>query len=90
MPNFYRTLGEDCFDKGTEDITDLLRILMSKEKGKAFILVEKENLLNDVFYAPLLVKLIAFPSASDELKEELQTIAKEKDIIYEEVMIREN
>ena len=29
MPNFYRTLGEDCFDKGTEDITDLLRILKS-------------------------------------------------------------
>ena len=90
MPNFYRTLGEECFDKGTEDITDLLRILMQKEKGKAFILVEKENLINDVFYAPLLVKLIAFPSASEELKEELQTIAKEKDIIYEEVIERGN
>ena len=85
MPNFYRTIGEESVEKGSEDITDLIKILMSKEKGKAFILVEKENLLNDVFYAPLLVKLIAFPSASDELKEELQTIAKEKEIIYEEM-----
>lgn len=82
MPNFYRAVGENCFDKGSDDITDLIRILMQKENGKAFFLIEKENLINDVFYAPLLVKLIAFPSASDELKEELKTIAEEKEIIY--------
>lgn len=89
MPNFYRTIGEDCFDKGSEDITDLIRLLMQKENGKAFLLVEKENLINDVFYAPIMVKIIAFPGASDELKEELQNIAKEKDILYEEVLDNE-
>lgn len=84
MPNFYHGLEETLEDEKTDDILDLLRLLFQKEKGNSFLLLDKSALLNQAFFAPVLTKIIAFPSASEELKEELLSIASEKNIPYEE------
>ena len=84
MPNFYHGVDMVFEDQKSEDVLDLLKVLFQKKEGNNFILLDQSALIRHAFFAPILTKIIAYPSASDELKEELKSIAKEKEIRYEE------
>ena len=46
--------------------------------------MEKSNLINGVFFAPIAKKIIAKKNIDEELKLELKTITEEKEMEYEE------
>lgn len=84
MPNFYHGVDMVFENQNSEEVLDLLRVLFQKKKGNNFILLDQSALIRHAFFAPILTKIIAYPLASEELKEELKSIAKEKEIPYEE------
>ncbi len=78
MPNFYFGHNINTIDDGQTTITSLLKILL--RKNHPFILLEESNLLDDVFYAPILKEIIINPQCDKILQEELISIAQEKNI----------
>lgn len=91
FPNFFRKHDLDFWkiEKDGETLLgndiEQLKYAMIGNEGESVIIMDKCNLINGVFFAPILKKIIAKSSADEELKTELKQIAEEKNISYEEI-----
>ena len=92
FPNFFRKHNINSWDIDIEAINNLsseslieyLKLALVGKEGEHIIVMEKSNLINGVFFAPIAKKIIAKKNIDEELKVELKTIAEEKEMEYEE------
>ena len=92
FPNFFRKHNINSWDIDIEAINNLsseslieyLKLALVGKEGEHIIVMEKSNLINGVFFAPIAKKIIAKKNIEEELKLELKTIAEEKEMEYEE------
>lgn len=93
FPNFFRKHDIETWQISPDekavlknDIEQLKYSLIGNE-GEHVIIMDKCNLLNGVFFAPIAKRIIYKSTIDDELKEELNSIAKEKNIGIEEITL---
>ncbi|MGM9858995.1 MAG: hypothetical protein ACI311_07115 [Bacilli bacterium] len=92
FPNFFRKHNIKSWEVDFEKINNLtfdslieyLKLSLVGKEGEHVIVMEKTNLINGVFFAPIAKKIIAYKDIDEELKLELKTIAEEKEMEYEE------
>ena len=92
FPNFFRkhsiNLWNIDFEKinniTSESLIEYLKLALVGKEGEHVIVMEKSNLINGVFFAPIAKRIIAQNNIDEELKLELKTIAEEKEMEYEE------
>ncbi|MCF0117957.1 MAG: hypothetical protein HUJ61_07955 [Bacilli bacterium] len=93
VANFFHKKSLDYwqvdYDKLRHDLFEQMKFAIAGEENESVIIMEHHNLINGHMFAPVAKKIYALKDADPLLKEELESIAKEKHLEYKEVSLDE-
>lgn len=86
VANFYPCLKEEELeiDYQSEEVKETLKKYMIGKPNEAVLILDKNALLNERFFAPVMTRILAKENIPTELKEVLTNLAQEKNLKYEE------